>query len=202
MRDATRAPALFAAIAARAGVTATRACQADPSWRQSQSAGRRLALYGVMMPMGESIMVLVVEDHVDTLEVFRIVLGEWFCVVGCASASEALRVLRTVRPDVVMLDIGMTPVDGLECLEAIRSMPGYEGLPAVAVTAHAREADRRRFLAAGFQVVVTKPVLDAEGLIAAVTTALDTASSPLTGSRERSILSRRGSARVSTAGAA
>ena len=151
---------------------------------------------------GEPILVLVVEDHVDTLEMFRVVLGEQFCVMGCPSAAEALRILRTVRPDVVMLDIGMRPVDGLECLERIRAMPGYEGLPAVAVTGHAREADRRRFLAAGFQVVVTKPVFDGEGLIAAIRIALGNAPPTLTQSRERGILSRRGSAGISTAGAA
>ena len=155
-----------------------------------------------MKHTSERILVLVVEDHVDTLEVFRIVLGERFCVIGCASAVEALRILRSVKPTVVTLDIGMTPIDGLACLKAMRAMPGYEHLPAVAVTAHARESDRRRFLAAGFQVVLAKPVLEDEELIDAIRTAIGKSPSALTESPERSILSRRGSAGVSNAGVA
>jgi two-component system aerobic respiration control sensor histidine kinase ArcB len=103
---------------------------------------------------------LVVEDNPDILEMLTVLLSDKYSVSGCGSAAEALTVLETSRPDVLMLDIRMTPVDGLQCLEAIRAMPGYSSTPAIALTAFAREAERQAFLAAGFQAVVTKPILD------------------------------------------
>jgi CheY-like chemotaxis protein len=144
-------------------------------------------------------LVLVVEDHQDTLDMFTTILGERFAVVGRGSAAEALKTLRIVRPDVVMLDIGMAPVDGLECLEAIRAMPGYETLPAVAVTGHAREVDRQRFLAAGFQAVLTKPLFDEEELIAAIRRAVGES---LTGHAKPGTLSDCGNRGIPVTGAA
>jgi CheY-like chemotaxis protein len=144
-------------------------------------------------------LVLVVEDHPDTLEMFTMLLGERFGVVGRASAEAALRTLRIVKPDVVMLDIGMTPVDGLQCLQAMRAMHGYERLPAIAVTGHAREIDRQRFLAAGFQAVLTKPLYGETELFAAITRAVNGALTERVG---HGILSTRGDRRIPTTGAA
>jgi CheY-like chemotaxis protein len=62
----------------------------------------------------------------------------------------------------------MTPVDGVQCLATIRAMPEYASVPAVALTAYARDVEREAFLAAGFQAVVTKPVLDEQGLVAVI----------------------------------
>jgi len=87
-------------------------------------------------------------------------LNERYSVLGCQSAAEALAALQTSRPDLVMLDIRMSPVDGMQCLQAIRAVPGYEGTPAIALTAFARDSDRQAFLAAGFQAVAVKPILD------------------------------------------
>jgi len=87
-------------------------------------------------------------------------LGEKYTVLGCQSAAEALAALETSRADVLLLDIRMSPVDGVQCLEAIRAIPGYADTPAIALTAFARDSDRRAFLAAGFQAVAVKPILD------------------------------------------
>jgi CheY-like chemotaxis protein len=65
----------------------------------------------------------------------------------------------------------MGPIDGLECLEAIRSMPGYGSIPAIALTGYARASEREAFQAAGFQAVLAKPILDDE-LCAAITAVL------------------------------
>ena len=103
---------------------------------------------------------LLVDDNPDNLELLAILLGERYRVSSYGSAAEALGDLEAVKPDLVVLDIGMAPVDGLECLEAIRAKPGYAWVPAVALTAFARDVERKAFLAAGFQAVVTKPILD------------------------------------------
>ena len=54
----------------------------------------------------------------------------------------------------------MGPIDGIQCLEAIRGRSGYADIPAVALTALAGEVTRAELLAAGFQAVVEKPILD------------------------------------------
>jgi CheY-like chemotaxis protein len=103
---------------------------------------------------------LIVEDNRDILEMLTLLLSEKYSVSSCDSAAEALTVLEASRPDVVMLDIRMSPIDGTQCLEAIRAVPEYSRIPAIALTAFAREAEKQAFLAAGFQAVVTKPILD------------------------------------------
>ncbi len=114
------------------------------------------------------ILVLIVEDHADTREMLRAVLSARFAVLTASSAPHALRIVGFVKPDVVILDIGMAPVDGIECLRAIRALPEYTSLPAIALTGHAREADLDRFLAAGFDAVIAKPVLDHDAFQATI----------------------------------
>ena len=133
---------------------------------------------------------LLVDDNPDNLEVLAMLLGQHYSVAGYGSAAEALDALETVKPDLLVLDIGMSPVDGLQCLEAIRGRPGYGGIPAIALTAFARDDERSEFLKAGFQAVVAKPILDLDALAAVIDTLLPSAAS----SRPRP-LGRRRSAR-------
>ena len=116
---------------------------------------------------------LLVDDNHDNLELLALLLSERYQVVGYGSADEALAALDTVKPDVLVLDIGMAPVDGVQCLAAIRAQPGYSTTPAVALTAFARDSERAEFLAAGFQQVVTKPILDPGLLIRTIDAALE-----------------------------
>ena len=111
---------------------------------------------------------LLVEDDADTLEVFSIVLGERYAVSAHRSPLDALRAIDAARPDLVVLDIGLQPINGVECLQKIRATPGYGDVPAVALTGFARDDDRRRFLARGFQAVVVKPILDPADLMAVI----------------------------------
>ena len=78
----------------------------------------------------------------------------------------------------MVLDIGMSPVDGLQCLEAVRARPRYGRVPAIALTAFARDVDRKAFLAAGFETVVTQPVLDHRELLAVIASLLTSAAAP------------------------
>ena len=121
---------------------------------------------------------LLVDDDQDNLEVLTVILGEKYRVWSYRGAAEALAALEAVRPDLVVLDIGMSPVDGLQCLEAIRARPRYGRVPAIALTAFARDVDRKAFLAAGFQTVVTKPVLDHRELLAVIASLLTSAAAP------------------------
>jgi CheY-like chemotaxis protein len=116
----------------------------------------------------ETARLLLVDDDQDNLDVLTFILGEKYRVVGHRCASDALTALEAAKPDLVVLDIGMSPVDGMQCLQAIRAVAGYGSIPAVALTAYASEAARKAFMAAGFQAVVTKPILDHGELFAAI----------------------------------
>jgi CheY-like chemotaxis protein len=115
---------------------------------------------------------LLVEDDQDNREMLALILGERYSVSSCGSAAEAVTALDALRPDLLVLDIGMKPVDGLKCLKAIRARPGYATVPAIALTGHAREVDRQAFLAGGFQAVVTKPIVDFQELDALIASLL------------------------------
>lgn len=115
------------------------------------------------------VRVLVVDDEPDALELLRVVLERAGADVQVAtSGSDAYARLVEVGPDVLLADIGMPHEDGYTFLRRVRaSTLGVASVPAAAVTAFARDEDRRRALAAGFQAHVIKPV-NAEDLVTTV----------------------------------
>jgi len=103
----------------------------------------------------------VVDDDEDTRDLVHQMLAAQGAIVSSASsAEEALNLVARSRPDVLLSDIGMPNVNGYSLIRSIRSMPEDHGgtIPAVALTAYAREGDRERAYTAGFQAHVTKPV--------------------------------------------
>ncbi len=108
------------------------------------------------------ITVLVVDDEADAREVLAQLLEMRHArVLAAASAAEALDVLEHERPDVLISDIAMPVEDGYALVERLRraeASRGGPGLPAIALTAFARDEDRGRAIAAGFQLHVSKPV--------------------------------------------
>jgi CheY-like chemotaxis protein/anti-sigma regulatory factor (Ser/Thr protein kinase) len=114
--------------------------------------------------------VLVVDDQSDARDLIKRVLEDCAAeVVTAATAEEALVLLETYRPDVLVSDIGMPDADGFELLRRIRALGAERGgkIPAIALTAFARSEDRTRALRAGFLVHVSKPV-DSSELVATV----------------------------------
>jgi signal transduction histidine kinase len=127
-----------------------------------QSAPAVQTASGVAAPVDlEGIRVLVVDDEPDARAVLGLMLRRYRAEVHlAASADEALAMWDQARPDVLLSDIGMPIQDGYELIRQIRSRSAAEGgqVPAVALTAFARDEDRVRALAAGFQIHVAKPV--------------------------------------------
>lgn len=108
----------------------------------------------------DGLRVLVVDDEADSLGLVRETLREWGAEVHTAgSAAEALEKFATVRPDVLVSDIGMPGEDGYALLRKIRTLSATHGgrTPAVALTAYARAEDAQRAFAAGYQMHVAKP---------------------------------------------
>src|SRR5471032_2471119 len=116
------------------------------------------------------IKVLLVDDEADARELAeRILRGSHAEVCSAANAAQALQLMSSERPDVLVSDIGMPDIDGLELLALIRALGPAQGgaLPALALTAFARPQDRQRALEGSFQAYASKP-LDPSALLATV----------------------------------
>jgi CheY-like chemotaxis protein len=108
----------------------------------------------------KDLRVLVVEDRQEDREILSAALAHQGATVGTAgSAAEALTELHHFRPDVLIADIGMPGEDGYDLIRKIRDSSSEPGrlIPAVALTAYAGDADRKRALEAGYQEHMTKP---------------------------------------------
>jgi len=114
--------------------------------------------------------ILVVDDEADARALMRRLFEDCSAtVLEASSAAEALSLLCSARPDVLVSDIGMAGESGYMLIRKIRAMPAEAGgaTPAVALTAYARTEDRTQAILAGFQHHVAKPVEPSE-LIAMV----------------------------------
>jgi PAS domain S-box-containing protein len=105
--------------------------------------------------------VLLVDDEPEARHLIGLILMSYEAEVrDCASAAEALRILDEWRPDALVSDIGMPLEDGYELIRKIRAREPERGglIPALALTAYARDDDTRRALEAGYHAHVAKPV--------------------------------------------
>ena len=103
--------------------------------------------------------VLIVDDNVDAADTAAMLLQSNGCAVRTAYGGEqALKALAAFAPDVVLLDIGMPGMDGLETCRRIRSGPGGSSIYIVAVTGWGQEESRRQTQLAGFDAHLVKPV--------------------------------------------
>jgi PAS domain S-box-containing protein len=108
----------------------------------------------------EGVRVLVVDDEPDARALIERLLQECEASVTTAgSASEAFERVAREAPDVLLSDIGMPQEDGYSLIRRIRKLPGAASqVPAIALTAYARDEDRAKALQAGYQMHLAKPV--------------------------------------------
>ena len=103
--------------------------------------------------------VLIVEDNELNLRLFCDLLrAHDYQVEGLRDGREAIEAARSLVPDLVILDIHMPHVTGIELMEAIRADDSLAGTPIMAVTAYAGKADEERARAAGADAYVSKPI--------------------------------------------
>lgn len=102
--------------------------------------------------------VLIVDDQPDNLEIARRVLGYGGAKIYTAgNGVEGLQILHEVLPSFILLDLSMPTMDGWEMLKKLRANPDTEGIPVIALTAHAMSGDRERVMEAGFDGYIAKP---------------------------------------------
>ncbi len=109
--------------------------------------------------MLRGLKVLVVEDEIDARELLAEMLSRCEAEVRAAgSAQEALELVNEWGPEVLVSDISMPEVDGYALIQRVRDMASNGSIPAIAVTAHARNEDQQRALDAGFHAFLAKPI--------------------------------------------
>jgi two-component system, cell cycle response regulator DivK len=103
--------------------------------------------------------ILYVEDNSDNRMLIRRVLNsEGYIVHEAPNAQEALNALKTLRPDLILMDINMPDMDGYTLTAHIRALPNLGLIPIVALTANVMRGDRERSLEAGCDGYIQKPV--------------------------------------------
>jgi two-component system cell cycle response regulator DivK len=103
--------------------------------------------------------VLVVEDNEKNMKLFRDVLvATGFSTLEATTGQQAVAVATEHAPTLVLMDIQLPDIDGVEALGRLRADERTASLPVLALTAQAMEGDRERFLAAGFDGYLSKPV--------------------------------------------
>ena len=112
--------------------------------------------------------VLIVEDNEKNMKLFRDVLqATGYSTLEATTGEEAIELSLSQAPALVLMDVQLPGIDGVEALERLRQNERTASIPVLALTAQAMSGDRERFLEAGFDGYLAKPV-DVRELIEAV----------------------------------
>ena len=104
-------------------------------------------------------LILIVEDNEKNRKLMRDVLQfKGYQTVETETAEAGIRVAQESNPSVILMDLQLPGMNGLEALSRLRAEPGTRAIPVIAVTASAMTHDRERILAAGFDGYQTKPI--------------------------------------------
>jgi two-component system cell cycle response regulator DivK len=112
--------------------------------------------------------ILVVDNNAQNLLLVKVILlGEGYDVRTAVDAEDALKVLESLAPWLILLDLQLPRMDGLELTRQIKADPARRDTIIVALTAYAMKGDRERAIAAGCDGYISKP-LDIDGLVGVV----------------------------------
>jgi two-component system cell cycle response regulator DivK len=104
-------------------------------------------------------LVLIVEDNEKNMKLVRDILQvKGYRTLEAGTAEQGLALAAEHRPDLILMDIQLPDLDGVAALKRLRSEPATASIPAVALTAFAMKEDQERFMTAGFDGYVMKPI--------------------------------------------
>jgi len=104
-------------------------------------------------------LILIVEDNEKNRKLMRDVLAfKGYRLVEADTGEDGVRLAREQRPDLILMDIQLPGIDGIQALRQIRGDAGTQSIPVMAVTASAMTHDRQKIMAAGFDAYQTKPL--------------------------------------------
>jgi two-component system cell cycle response regulator DivK len=104
-------------------------------------------------------LIVIIEDNEKNLKLVRDVLQfRGYRTLEAASAEDGLTLVLEQRPDLILMDIQLPGTDGVEALRRLKASPATASIPVIALTAFAMKDDRQRFLEAGFDGYLDKPI--------------------------------------------
>lgn len=109
--------------------------------------------------MADDKTILHIEDNFENrLLVRRILVAEGYEVLEAGNASEAIDILSTITPDLILMDINMPDIDGYTLTARLKANPSYKSIPILAITANVTAAAKERSQQAGFNGYIEKPL--------------------------------------------
>jgi len=103
--------------------------------------------------------ILIVEDNLMNMELATDLLeASGYVVIQAVTAEEGIKLARAELPDLILMDISLPGMDGLEATAVLKQDPATKGINVVAMTAHAMKGDEEKALAAGGSGYITKPI--------------------------------------------
>jgi len=107
----------------------------------------------------ESYLILIVEDNeANIMTVSSYLKAKGYQILSASNGEEAIALVQSVKPDLILMDIQMPVMDGLEAIKRIRQIPSFVNLPIIALTGLAMDSDCDRCLEAGANDYLSKPV--------------------------------------------
>ena len=103
--------------------------------------------------------VLLVEDHLDTRQMYAEFLGTEFEVVTAADGEQALDLMRAHAPDVIVTDLSLPGIDGFELIARVRADPAFPAIPIICLSGYGGHAHEQRARAAGCDRILQKPCM-------------------------------------------
>jgi two-component system cell cycle response regulator DivK len=118
-------------------------------------------------------LILIVEDNDKNLKLVRDVLQvKGFSTLEAGTAEDGIQLAREHKPDLILMDIHLPGISGIEALKVLRAEATTAGIPVIAVTASVMQQDRKQITEAGFDAYVGKPI-NLKEFLDAVRAALD-----------------------------
>jgi two-component system, cell cycle response regulator DivK len=109
--------------------------------------------------MSENVKILYVEDNPENrMLVRRILMAEDFIVAEAGDAYQAMKLIETFQPDLILMDINLPEVDGYTLTARLKENPKLSQVPIIALTANVMKGDRERILDSGCDGYIQKPI--------------------------------------------
>jgi len=122
--------------------------------------------------------ILIIEDNPMNMELATDLLeAAGYVVIQAGTAEEGIELARAEFPDLILMDVGLPGMDGLEATGNLKQDPTTKDIPVIAMTAHAMKGDEKKALAAGCAGYITKPI-DTREFPKAVARFIEAAGSP------------------------
>ena len=104
-------------------------------------------------------LILIVEDNEKNLKLVRDLLKvKGYATAEAGTAEEGLRIARDRAPDLILMDIQLPGMSGIDAIKALRADPATVRIPVIAITASVMQQDRQQIMSAGFDGFIEKPI--------------------------------------------